>query len=216
MSGEAQRTWTEIPRDDADLLASLVKSSNDAIYSKDAEARITSWNPAAESLYGYTSEEVLGKPISILIPPDRSGEEIDILNEILKGHQIEHYETERLRKDGSRVEVSVSVSPVHDAEGHVVEAAVIARDISERRRLEQDRLQVQRRQALELNDEVVQGLVASKMAIELKDFERGLRSVEMTLKSAQKIVTRLLEEGGDFGPGDLIRSDAANAGENNS
>src|SRR5688572_16061960 len=124
-SGEDQER-TNIGRDSADLLSALVHSSNDAIYSKDAEARITSWNPAAEALYGYTAEEVLGEPISILLPDDRKGEEIDILNRILEGQTIKHYETVRARKDGSMVEVSVSVSAVHDGEGRVVEAAVIA------------------------------------------------------------------------------------------
>src|SRR5688572_31428224 len=115
---EDSRNWTDIPRDNADLLAALVQSSNDAIYSKDSEARITSWNPAAQTLYGYTADEVLGKPISILVPSDRRGEEIDILNQVLEGDHIKHYETVRLRKDGTTVEVSVSVSPVHDNDGH--------------------------------------------------------------------------------------------------
>src|SRR5688572_32939124 len=100
-STEDDRTWTDIPRDNVDLLAALVRSSNDAIYSKDAQARITSWNPSAERLYGYTAAEVLGQPISILIPEDRKGEEIDILNQILEGERLEHYETVRVRKDGS-------------------------------------------------------------------------------------------------------------------
>jgi PAS domain S-box-containing protein len=203
------RTWVDIPRDDADLLAALVRSSNDAIYSKDSKARITSWNPAAEELYGYKADEVLGEPISILIPSDRRGEEIDILNKILEGNHIKHYETVRVRKDGSTVEVSVSVSPVHDPDGQVVEAAVIARDVSERRRSEEALTQAQRKQALDLNDAVVQGLASAKMALELRDYERGLENVTKTLTSAQKIVTRLLEESGGVDPGDLVRSEPA-------
>lgn len=206
---EDARSWTDIPRDNADLLAALVQSSNDAIYSKDSQARITSWNPAAQALYGYTADEVLGQPISILIPGDRRGEEIDILNQILEGHHIKHYETVRLRKDGTTVEVSVSVSPVHDTDGQIVEAAVIARDISERKRVEQERADAQRKQALDLNDAVVQGLVSAKMAIELKDFELGLENVTKTLTSAQDIVTRLLKGSGGINPGDLVRSDPA-------
>ena len=201
--------WVDGPRDEADLLAALVRSSNDAIYSKDDEARITSWNPAAENLYGYTVDEVLGRPISILVPADRRGEEIDILNKILQGDHIEHYETVRVRKDGTVVEVSVSVSPVHDTEGQVVEAAVIARDISERRRMQQALADEQRKQALDLNDAVVQGLASAKMALELQDHERGLENVTKTLVSAQKIVTRLLDESGVVDPGDLVRSEPA-------
>ena len=207
--GQDGRTWTDIPHDTADLLAALVRSSNDAIYSKDAQARITSWNPAAEALYGYERDEVLGQPISILIPADRRGEEIELLDQILQGCYVEHYETMRLRKDGTLVEVSVSVSPVHDTEGRIVEAAVIARNISERKRVEQELTKAQRKQALELNDAVVQGLAAAKLALEIEDHERGLVSVEKTLDNAKQIVTRLLGESGSVDPGDLIRSEPA-------
>ncbi len=209
---ENDRTWTDMSRDNADLLAALVRSSNDAIYSKDAQARITSWNPAAERLYGYAAAEVLGKPISILIPEDRKGEEIDILNQILEGKQLEHYETVRVRKDGSKVEVSVSVSPVHDTHGAVIEAAVIARDISDRRRSEEERAHAQRKEALDLNDTVVQGLTAAKMALEIGDLERGLHSVTKTLSNANGIVNRLLDESGGIEPGDLVRSEPASLG----
>src|SRR5688500_904219 len=200
---------TDVPRDNADWLAALVRSSNDAIYSKDAQARITSWNPAAQTLYGYTAEEVLGEPISILIPEDRKGEEIDILDQILEGKRIEHYETVRVRKDGSTVDVSVSVSPVHDSTGAVVEAAVIARDISERRRSQERLARAQRKEALDLNDTVVQGLTAAKMALELGEFERGLHSVAKTLDNASAIVSRLLDKSGDMQLGDLVRSEPA-------
>ena len=208
-SSEDDRTWTNLPRDNANLLAAVVRSSNDAIYSKDARAQITSWNPAAEALYGYAASEVLGQPISILIPADRRGEEIDILNQILQGGRIEHYETMRVRKDGATVEVSVSVSPVHGTDGRVVEAAVIARDISERKRAEEEVAKAQRKQALDLNDAVVQGLASAKMALEIEDYERGLHSVAKAMASAQRIVTRLLHESGGLLPGDLVRSEPA-------
>jgi PAS domain S-box-containing protein len=208
-TGKNDRPWTHIPRDNADLLAALVRSSNDAIYSKDDQARITSWNPAAEQLYGYEADEVLGQPISILIPDDRKGEEIDILDRVLRGEQIEHYETMRRRKDGSCVEVSVSVSPVHDSEGRVVEAAAIARDISQRRELEEELAKAQLKQALELNDAVIQGLATSKMALEMEDYERGLRALTTTLENAKHIVTRLFDEAGGVDPGELVRSEPA-------
>jgi PAS domain S-box-containing protein len=95
---------------------------------------ITSWNPGAERLYGYRPEEAIGRPISILIPPDRAGEEQRILNQILAGEHVDHYETERLTKDGEIVSISLSVSPVRDEDGEVSGAAVIARDISDLRR----------------------------------------------------------------------------------
>lgn len=206
---EVGRTKADISRDTADLLAAIVQSSHDAIYSKDRDANITSWNPAAERLYGYTSDEVIGKPISILVPQDRRGEEFDILNQILDGHRIEHYETTRVRKDGTTVEVSVSVSPVHNRKGEVVEASVIARDISEQKHLEEELGRRQRKEALDLNDTVVQGLVTTKMALELENYETGLRASEQTLQNAKELVTRLLNEAGGLEGTDLVRDEPA-------
>jgi PAS domain S-box-containing protein len=131
----------------ADFLAAIVASSEDAIYSKDREALITSWNRAAQRLYGYAADEVLGRPVSILIPEDKKGEEFDILHRILDGQRVEHYETRRQRKDGSIVEVSISVSPVHDVDGEIVEAAVIGRNITEQKRLERELRRLQEEQA---------------------------------------------------------------------
>jgi PAS domain S-box-containing protein len=215
--GDPEGGWTNLSRDAVDALAAIVRSSDDAIYSKDADAVITSWNPAAERLYGYTPEEAIGRPISMLVPKDRAGEELDILRQILAGNRVEHYETRRVRKDGSEVEVSVSVSPVHNADGDVVEAAVIARDISEKKRIEQQITAEReahnagnRKHALALNDAVVQGLAATKLALESGNHGRGLRTIEATLQRAKDIVTGLLQEAGDtVGPGDLVRKDPA-------
>ena len=109
----------------------IIDSSDDAILSKDRDAIITSWNPGAERLYLYREEEVLGRPIAILIPPDRSGEEQRILKRVLTGEFVDHYETERIRKDGRIVRVSLSISPVRAEGGEITGAAVIARDITE-------------------------------------------------------------------------------------
>lgn len=117
-------------------LAAIVESSDDAIVSKDLEGRITSWNRAAENLFGYKADEVLGSSITILIPPNRQNEEVEILAKIKSGEPIQHYETVRMRKDGSQVEVSLSVSPMRDAAGLVLGAAKIARDITEKKRTE--------------------------------------------------------------------------------
>ena len=118
-------------------LASIVKSSDDAILSTDLDGIIGTWNPGAERLFGYTAEEVIGKPITLLIPMDRLDEESDILSRIRRGERIDHYETVRRRKDGSLVEISLTVSPVKNDEGTVVGAAKIARDITERRRAQE-------------------------------------------------------------------------------
>ena len=100
------------------LLASIVASSDDAIVSKDLSGTITSWNKAAERMFGYTAEEAIGGPISIIIPPDRGPEEVEILQGIGRGEGIEHLETIRMHKDGTRVEVSLTISPIRDADGN--------------------------------------------------------------------------------------------------
>jgi PAS domain S-box-containing protein len=111
-------------------LAAIVESSMDAIVSKDMNGTITSWNDAAERLFGYTPAEAIGRPVTILIPPDRLGEEASIIGRIRLGERVPSYETMRLRKDGALVPVSLTISPIHDAIGRVVGASKIARDIS--------------------------------------------------------------------------------------
>ena len=115
-------------------LAAIVESSDDAILSKDLNGIITSWNGGAERLFGYTPAEVIGKSILILIPPDRHAEEVFILERIRRGERVRHLETIRRRKDGSMVEISLTVSPVKDDQGRLIGVSKIARDISDRRR----------------------------------------------------------------------------------
>ena len=114
-------------------LAAIVESSDDAILAKDMNGVIITWNKGAERLFGYTPEEVVGQPILMLIPPDRLDEEPKILSRIRSGERIDHYETIRRRKDGSLVDVSLSVSPIRSLDGRIVGASKIARDITERR-----------------------------------------------------------------------------------
>jgi PAS domain S-box-containing protein len=118
-------------------LASIIEFSDDAIVSKDLNGIITSWNKGAERIFGYLAEEVIGKPITILIPPDRHNEEPAILQRIRRGERIEHYETVRQRKDGSFIAISLTVSPIKDAQGKIVGASKIGRDITERKRSEE-------------------------------------------------------------------------------
>jgi PAS domain S-box-containing protein len=115
---------------ESEHLAAIVRSSDDAILSKDRNALITSWNEGAQRLYGYTAEEVLGKSVDLLIPPERKGEEVEIIRRILAGERVDHYDTERVRKDGSRVHVALTASPIHDIRGEVVGVSTQARDIS--------------------------------------------------------------------------------------
>jgi PAS domain S-box-containing protein len=120
-------------------LAAIVESSDDAIISKDLNGIITSWNKSAERLFGYTAQEVVGKSVTILIPQERFDEEPSILERVRRGERIDHYETVRRCKDGTLLDVSLTVSPVADSQGRVVGASKIARDITERKRAE-DRL----------------------------------------------------------------------------
>jgi PAS domain S-box-containing protein len=115
------------------LLASIIACSDDAIISKDLEGFITSWNPAAERLFGYSAAEAIGKPMTMLIPHERSEEEPLILGRIARGEMTDHFETVRLRKDGRSIDVSVTISPIRDGEGRIVGASKIAHDITDQK-----------------------------------------------------------------------------------
>jgi PAS domain S-box-containing protein len=117
-------------------LAAIVESSDDAIVSKDLNGIITSWNRGAELIFGYLAEEVIGKSIKVLIPPELHHEEDTIIERIRSGQRIDHYETVRQRKYGGQVDISLTVSPIKDAQGRIVGASKIARDITERKRAE--------------------------------------------------------------------------------
>jgi PAS domain S-box-containing protein len=114
------------------LLASIVGSSDDAIVSKSLDGIITSWNNAAERIFGYTPEEAVGKHISLIIPADRQDEEIGILRRIRTGNRVDHFETVRQRKDGTLIDISATISPVKDSTGRIIGASKVARDISQR------------------------------------------------------------------------------------
>src|SRR5215471_1978009 len=119
------------------LLASIVESSDDAIIGKDLGGIITAWNAGAERLYGYKPEEVLGRPISVLVPPELPDEVPQILAKIAAGGRVNHYETVRVKKDGSRIHISLTVSPIKDSDGTIIGASAIARDITERKQREE-------------------------------------------------------------------------------
>jgi PAS domain S-box-containing protein len=124
------------------LVSNLVATSYDAIVTKDLDGNITSWNPAAQQLFGYSADEIIGKPIRVLIPADRQSEEDDILARIRRGERIEHFETIRVTKDGRQVHVSVTISPLRDSSGTIVGASKIARDISALRSAEAERMRL--------------------------------------------------------------------------
>ncbi|MGA9463656.1 MAG: PAS domain S-box protein [Terracidiphilus sp.] len=117
-------------------LVAIVESSDDVIISKDLQGIVTSWNPCAERIFGYSAAEMIGKPIMTIIPPELQDDESRILSTITRGDRIEHFETTRVKKNGERIEVSLTVSPVKDDSGRIVGAAKIARDITQRKKAE--------------------------------------------------------------------------------
>ena len=118
------------------LLAAIVDSSDDAIVSESLDGIITSWNRSAERLFGYAAEEAIGQHITIIVPPGRQSEEVAILERLDRGERVEHFETIRARKDGTTLDIALTISPVRDAAGRVVGASKVARDITERKRAE--------------------------------------------------------------------------------
>jgi PAS domain S-box-containing protein len=132
--------------------AAIVESSNDAIVSKNLEGVIAAWNVAAQRMFGYTEEEAIGQPITMIIPPELRDEENDILRRVRAGGGIEHYETRRVSKDGKTIDVSITVSPVRDAEGRIIGASKIARDITENKRREASLRESEERFRLAMNN----------------------------------------------------------------
>ncbi|MYM39689.1 PAS domain S-box protein [Duganella qianjiadongensis] len=133
-----QPEQAELSAHSRELLAALVASSSDAIITKTLEGTVTSWNPAAEHIFGYRADEMIGQSIQLLLPPDRISEEQSILSQIRQGARVEHFETMRVCKSGIRIAVSVTVSPILDGQGKVIGASKIARDITEKHRAEEE------------------------------------------------------------------------------
>jgi PAS domain S-box-containing protein len=149
-------------------LAAIVESSDDAIISKGLDGNIRSWNRGAEAMFGYAAEEVIGRHITLLLPPDRLAEEDEIIGRLRRGERIDHLETVRRGKDGREIDVSLTISPVRDAEGRVVGASKIARDITDRKRAEQrDKLLL-----AELNHRV-KNTLATVQSIAARSFRDG-------------------------------------------
>ena len=123
-------------------LAAIIESSEDAIASKDLNGIITSWNKSAERLFGYKAEEIIGQPVTLIIPPELHSDEPKILQKIRAGERIEHFQTVRVHKNGQRINVSLTVSPIKDAQGNIVGAAKIVRDITRQKRLEEAALRL--------------------------------------------------------------------------
>jgi len=168
-------------------LAAIVESSDDAIVSKDLNGAITSWNGAAERIFGYTAAEVLGRPVSMLADPDHRNEMPEILAKIRQGRRVEHYETHRRTKDGRIIDVAITVSPVRNAAGEIIGASKIARDITERKLGELERSALlarekEARQIAELLNQLAPRLATQldpeKLAREVTDIATALAGAE--------------------------------------
>jgi PAS domain S-box-containing protein len=182
------------------LLASIVESSDDAIISKDLNGIVTSWNRAAERLFGYTAEEMIGKPIAVIAAPDRLDEMPAIIRRLRAGERIDHYETRRRRKDGKILHISLTVSPIRDQTGTIVGASKIARDISQqvemRSRLELLRREVDHRAKNIL--QVVQALLRLTRADSLQDYITRLEGRIRALAAAHTQVAESRWRGADL------------------
>lgn len=137
------------------FLAAIVDSSDDAIIGKTLDGRIVSWNLGAERVYGYTAEEIVGSPISTLLPPNSQDEVPQILDRIKRGERVDHFETVRMKKSGEKVDVSLSVAPIKNARGEIVGASTVARDITEQKRL-REALTQRAKEILEVSTPVLQ------------------------------------------------------------
>src|SRR5262245_36513458 len=179
------------------LLAAIVESSDDAIVSKTLDGQILSWNAGAARLFGYSPKEAIGRSITLIIPPERLHEERDILARIRAGERVEHYETVRITKDGRRIDISLTVSPVRDSQGQIVGASKVARDITSRKTAEQQVLALQRELVAQLDDvrQLHEMSVRLSKTLELKPI------LEETLRTAVAV------EGTDLGLVSLCEPD---------
>jgi PAS domain S-box-containing protein len=181
-------------------IAAIVESSEDAVLTKDLNGVITSWNHGATRLFGYAAEEVIGKPITILIPAERHDEEPTILARIRRGERIDHYETVRQRKDGSTIDISLTVSPVKDPDGRIVGASKIARDITDRRRAEQQQRLLLREMDHRVKNlfAVASGVVAlsARSAATPEELTSAVRDRLAALARAHALTLTVTSEGG--------------------
>jgi PAS domain S-box-containing protein len=159
-------------------LAAIVESAQDAVISKTLDGTIRSWNAEAERLFGYTAEEAVGRPITLIIPPERHEEEHEIVSRLGRGERIEHFETVRMAKDGRRIEISLTVSPIRNAAGVVVGASKVARDITDRKRTEEALREADRRK-----DEFL-ALLAHELRNPLAPLRNGLQIIRLAAADA--------------------------------
>jgi len=195
MDTEAQRTTANLRADEARaLLAAIVAASDDAIVSKTLEGVILSWNGGAERLFGYTAAEAVGRSIDLIIPPELRDEERSFLQRLRRGERIDHFETVRVTKDGRHIDVSLTISPVRDETGRVFGASKVARDISERKRVESALREADRRKdefLATLSHELRNPLAPIRNSLEIMKEAEGDAEV---LGRARDTIERQLEQ----------------------
>ena len=197
---EKEITERKRAEDAVTQLAAIVESSDDAIVGTTLEGVITSWNKGAEIIYGYSAEEVTGRPISILIPPDLLNERARLAERIKRGEHIAQYETIRVRKDSAQVHVSLTLSPMKDATGKITAIATIARDITERKRAESELQRLQQlaaarertRLARDLHDNVLQSLAVAGLNLEaaIQGLKVDPKVAREQLRGVQDLIVR--------------------------
>ncbi|MGZ8992937.1 MAG: PAS domain S-box protein [Burkholderiaceae bacterium] len=199
--------------------SAIVASSDDAIVSKDLRGVVQSWNPSAERMFGYTADEMIGKPITVLFPPDRLDEEPRILAQIRRSERVDHFETVRVHKDGTSLDVSVTISPVKDASGAVIGVSKVARDISGIKRLLRDRERALEREKAaraeaervsQMKDEFLATLshelrtpmtailgwanvLSSRGAVSAEELRQGLQAIERNARAQAQLIDELLD-----------------------
>jgi PAS domain S-box-containing protein len=180
----------------------IVESAEDAILSKDLNGIIKSWNPGAERMFGYKPHEIIGKPVTVLIPEEHRDEEPEILARIRRGERIDHYETVRQRKDGSLINISLTVSPIKDERGTVIGASKIARDITERKQTE-EALRKAREQLAKANEELEQRVTERTAALnevvaQLEEFSYSVsHDLRAPVRAMQGYAKAAMEDYGD-------------------
>ncbi|MGH8295848.1 MAG: hybrid sensor histidine kinase/response regulator, partial [Steroidobacteraceae bacterium] len=182
-------------------LAALVDSSDDVIASKTLDGTVTSWNPAATRLFGYEPAEIVGQPITTIVPPELHSEELDILARLRRGERIEHFETVRVAKDGRRIEVSLTISPIKGPDGTIMGAAKIARDITQRKRNERALREADRQKdeflatlAHELRNPLAPICAAAELLEHAKSLAPELRAATAILERQARQMTHLVDD----------------------
>jgi PAS domain S-box-containing protein len=196
----AQRRADRRDAEEAALrLAAIIEGTDDAVIAMTLDGTITGWNRGAEQIYGYPAEHAIGRPAAMLIPPEQPDDLVNLLASIRGGGHVEHFETIRVRADGSQLHVSLTFSPIHDAAGIVVGASSIARDITDRLAADELRQQLEgaagrQSQAFQINDSIVQYLVVAQSRLQVGDTEGAAGAINEGLTRARGLIDDLLPE----------------------